>query len=122
MAEEQEFGYQTEEEIAALPTFPEPETDETDGPASGPGYVYFVTESGYNFKVGRSVNPKRRRKSLQRERDGELKMKYVPVSNMLAAENRLLDAMRGRFTQEPGTTEWFYGNVAEAERVFTRNL
>ena len=122
MAEEQEFRYQTKEEIAALKKFPEPANDETDGPASGPGYVYFVTESDSNFKVGRSVDPERRLKSLERERERELNIKYDHVSDMLEVENRLLEAMRERFRQEPGTLEWFHGDVAEARKVYRRNL
>jgi hypothetical protein len=123
MSEElEEFKYQTPEEIAALQKFPEPDEDETDGPASSPGYVYFVTESGTNnFKVGRTVDPRRRHSELQREAQSrELRMRPVCVSNMLEAEQSLLRAMREKFRGTSRGTEWFTGDVAEAQRIFTR--
>jgi hypothetical protein len=119
----EEFKYQTPEEIAALKKFPEPEGDETDGPASSPGYVYFVTENGTNnFKVGRTVDPQRRLSELKREQSQsqELRMRSVYVSNMLEAEQSLLDAMREKFSGTSRGTEWFTGDVAKAQRLFTR--
>jgi hypothetical protein len=118
----EEFRYQTSEEIAALPTFPEPEADETDGgkSAHSSGYVYFVTESGNEnvFKVGRTVNPERRRKTLQTAQPEKLNMKYVKVSDMANTERDLLKAMKKWFSQACGGKEWFYGDVGEAQDLF----
>ena len=118
----EEFKYQTSEEIAALLTFPEPEADETDGgnSAHSSGYVYFVTENGNEsvFKVGRTINPKRRRKTLQTAQPEKLNMKYVQVSDMANAERDLLKAMKKCFPQARGGKEWFYGDVGEAQDLF----
>ena len=119
-----EFKYQTLEEIDALQTFPEPDGEEdADGPASAPGYVYFVTENGTNnFKVGRTVDPKRRSSELRSEWGQNLRMGPKCVSNMLEAERSLLGAMRADNQDfvclKSRGTEWFSGNVAEAQSLF----
>ena len=119
-----EFKYQTLEEIDALQTFPEPDGEEdADGPASEPGYVYFVTEIGTNnFKVGRTGNPKQRFSALRSKWGQNLQMRPEYVSNMLEAERSLLCAMRAdnqdfvRLISRG--TEWFSENVAEAQGLF----
>ncbi|CAI8025919.1 hypothetical protein GBAR_LOCUS14940 [Geodia barretti] len=120
MAEE-EFKYKTPEEIAALPVFPEPE--QTDGGSflgDGQGYVYFITESGNTnyFKVGKTVDPNTRRMNLQTGSPRRLDMSPVCVSSMASAEARVLQVMRENYQSTDGGTEWFYGNVAQAKRLF----
>ena len=115
MAEEKT---QEEKEIAALP---ELETDDTDGPASGPGFVYRMAQSGTNyFKVGRSVDPDKRLSSLQTGQPKKLIItKRVYVKNMLEAEKHILEKMEDNFKKTPGGKEWFNGNPVEAEKLFT---
>ena len=117
----EEFKYKTPEEIAALPVFPEPE--QTDGRGcvgDGEGYVYFITESEGTsyFKVGQTVNPVKRRSDLQTGNPRVLDMNPVSVSSMGSTEARLLQAMREKYSQASGGTEWFSGNVAQAQKLF----
>ena len=122
------FVGMTPEEIAALPVFPEPgQTDrgtvQTYGvtaAADGPGYVYFMIESGDTgyFKIGRTVDPNTRRMNLQTGNPRELRMEPHQVANMNAVENRLKEAMAARYHRTDGGTEWFSGDVTEAYNVF----
>ena len=115
------FVGKTLEEIAALPVFPEPE--ETDGgtvSAGGPGYVYFITESGHTsyFKVGKTGNPKTRCMNLQTGNPRKLTMDPHQVANMDTVEKRVLQAMTARYSKTTGGKEWFSGDVAEAYNLF----
>ena len=115
------FVGKTLEEIAALPVFPEPE--ETDGgtvSADGPGYVYFITESGHTsyFKVGKTGNPKTRCMNLQTGNPRKLTMDPHQVANMDTVEKRVLQAMTARYSKTTGGKEWFSGDVAEAYNLF----
>ena len=116
------FEYQTPEEISQLPVIGG--DDETDGSASEPGYVYLMWEDGTkNFKIGRTNNPERRRRELQTGNSRNLPMRYVPVSNMAAAEGAVKNAMKlhCKHIQEGGK-EWFRperGDSKEyAEQIF----
>ena len=108
--------YKTPEEIAALPVFPELESDGS----SDKGYVYFVTESGGTsyFKVGRTGNPSTRLTNLQTGNPRRLSMNPQNVQNMAEVEARVLEAMREKFSSAGGGTEWFSGNVTQAEELF----
>ena len=121
--------YKTLEEIAALPVFPE--LEQTDGgssfvtgPPSGPGYVYFVTESGGTsyFKVGRTGNPSTRLSNLQTGNPRRLSMNPQNVQNMAEVEARVLKAMREKYSSAGGGTEWFSGNVTQAEKLFLKTV
>ena len=131
MAQDQEFEFLTPEEIAALPVFPELESDdkcggsdEADGSGarSWRGYVYIVTEKGNKnvFKVGLTGNPDKRRQDLQTGQPRKLIMTPVQVSDMAAAERDLLQAMGEKFGKADGGKEWFNGDVTHAKKVFTR--
>lgn len=104
------------EKTAALP---EPAGDDTDGPASIPGFVYLVNEEGSNFfKIGRAVDPDKRLADLQTAQPRKLEMNAVPVSNMAQAEACLKEVMKKHYSGTTGGTEWFRGDVAEAEKLF----
>ena len=120
-----EFVGKTPEEIAALPVFPEPgqATVQTDGgtiAADGPGYVYFITESGHTnyFKVGKTGDPKTRCMNLQTGNPRKLKMDPHQVANMDTVEKRVLKAMTDKYGKTNGGKEWFSGDVAEAYNLF----
>jgi hypothetical protein len=79
----------------------------------GPGYVY-LAQCGPLFKIGSSVNPKRRLPDMRNEQTyiigGWLRQGYkvvhlhsIPVENMQAAERRLLNL----FVSQRYRGEWF---------------
>ncbi|CAI8025918.1 hypothetical protein GBAR_LOCUS14939 [Geodia barretti] len=115
MAEESK----TPEETPPLQKSPEP-NDDTDAPASRPGEVYLIAQSGSNFfKVGRSVDPDKRLSDLQTGQPQKLIMKErKTVGNMVEVEQRLLAKMRDKFVPMPGGTEWFEGDIAKAQEIF----
>jgi hypothetical protein len=115
MAEESK----TPEETPSLQKSTEP-NDDTDGPASGPGEVYLIAQSGSNFfKVGRSKNPDKRLSDLQTGQPQKLVMvEQKRVPNMLEVEQRLLTEMQANFDPAPGGTEWFKGDIAKAQKIF----
>ena len=117
MAEESK----TPEETPPLHKSPEP-NDDTDAPASRPGEVYLIAQSGSNFfKVGRSVDPDKRLSDLQTGQPQKLVMvERKKVSNMLEGEKRLLAEMKANFVPAPGGTEWFEADIAKAQEIFNR--
>ena len=115
MAEESK----TPEETPSLQKSPEP-NDDTDGPASGPGEVYLIAQSGSNFfKVGRSKRLDKRLSDLQTGQPQKLIVKErESVDNMAEVEQLLLAKMRDNFFPAPGGTEWFEGDIAKAQETF----
>ena len=128
-----EFQYKTVEEIAALPVYPEPESDaerssrvQADGGSpSSPGYVYFLSETGGTnyFKIGRSGTPNKRYSDLQTGNPRLLRMNPEFVNNMLRLEQQLHRAMAARYPRGDGGTEWFLaetGGLGPAQQIFMR--
>ena len=101
-------------------TLPEPEGDDTDGSASVPGFVYLIHEKSRNFfKIGRAVDPDKRLADFQTAQPRKLEMKSKAwVSNMAQAEACLKEVMKKHYSGTDGGTEWFRGDVAEAEKLF----
>lgn len=102
------------EEIAKLEIYPEV----VDLAAVTPGYVYVINEldtdkkslTGF-LKVGKSVDPYKRRSDLQTGNVRELEfLRITKVKDMTAAENSAHTALITYSVYYGGGQEWFYSS------------
>ena len=125
----EEFKSLTAEEVEKLPVFPEPsETEDVDG---GPGYVYLIRETNppgapQNFKVGQTVDLKKRLSDLQTGNQRPLSyLRYVQVNNTNYYERAAQGALHNYRCTLGGGTEWFTAQPNQVNtlvRIFNQSV